>query len=120
MGPRDLRAISQPLQIVPASLLLLANQLAGPTLDPLAHLPGVPHPSIFGRLLQSLGQIHSLIGVEQRTIPGTGVSVTAVAQSLRSIGVVAASKLLYPAPTVSGDLHDLAGGLALAVISQRI
>src|SRR5829696_5884994 len=49
-GPGDLRAIAHLSHILPAPLLLLAHRLAGPTLDPLAHLRRVPHPSVGRRL----------------------------------------------------------------------
>src|SRR3712207_1222873 len=45
MRPGNLGALSEPLQILPAPLLPPADRPAGPTLDPLAHLGRVPHPS---------------------------------------------------------------------------
>src|SRR3712207_963414 len=49
--PWDLGAVAQSPHILPAALLLAAERFAGSLLDPLAHLGGVPHPSI-GRRLQ--------------------------------------------------------------------
>src|SRR5215211_1129149 len=51
LRPRDLRALAQPLEVVPASLLLGAHRPSGPNLDPLAHLRGVPHPPVGRGLL---------------------------------------------------------------------
>src|SRR5215204_1039810 len=45
--PWDLGAVAQLPHILPASLLFLAEHMAGPLLDPLAHLGGVPHPSVW-------------------------------------------------------------------------
>jgi len=112
----NLRAVPQPLQIVPASLLLLARRqgLAGLCFDPLSHLTRVPHPSVRWGLLEGLGKLLPLLGAEQRSVPGARVVVPVVAQGLGSIGVITTSELLDPAPGVSGDFHHLASSLALA------
>src|SRR5215217_974942 len=110
----DLRAIAYSLHILPAPLLLVAHPLAGLHLYPLANLPGIPHPSIGWRLLQSTGELFLLVFSEQRPVCGARVLMPAVPKGLRPVGVVTASELLYPAPGVSGDLHNLACGLALA------
>src|SRR5687768_6516746 len=114
MGPWDLRALLQLLEVLPASLLLTRYLLGTLILDPLAHLARVPHPSIGGRLLERLRKLPKLVSIEQRPLFGARVLVPAVAQHLWSISVVTAGQLLDPAPAVSGCLHHLSGGLPFA------
>jgi len=59
--PGDLGAVSQLPHILPASLLLLGEHLAGPTLDPLSHLGRVPHPSICRGLSQCFSEFFLLV-----------------------------------------------------------
>ena len=109
--PGNLRAVAQLPHILPASLLLLGEHLAGPTLDPLSHLGGVPHPSVGRGLVERFCEFLLLLGIEQRPIPSTRVLVTTIAQSFRTIAVVTTSELLDPASGISGYLHYLAGSL---------
>src|SRR3712207_3472204 len=113
-GPWDLGAVAQLPHILPTALLLAPKRFAGPLLDPLAHLGGVPHPSVGRGLLERFFEFLSLLSSEQRPLFSARVSVTTVSQSLWSIAVVTASELLDPTPGVSGDLHHLGCALAFA------
>jgi hypothetical protein len=76
--PWHLGALAQLPHILPAPLLLLSEHLAGPALDPLSNLGGVPHPSIGGGLLECLFDFLLLLSIEQRSISGTRVLVTTI------------------------------------------
>jgi hypothetical protein len=112
--PGNLRAVAQPPHILPASLLLLGEHLAGPTFDPLSDLGGVPHPSVGRGLLERFSEFLLLFSIEQRPISSTRILVTTIAQSFRTIAVVTTSELLDPASRISGYLHYLAGSLTFA------
>src|SRR5918994_3705144 len=112
--PGDLRALAQLPHILPASLLFLAKHFAGPTLDPLAHLRRVPHPSIGWGLLERLSEFLLLLFGEQCPVFGARVLVATIPKSLWTRGVVTASELLDPSSGVAGDLHHLSSSLALA------
>src|SRR5215207_6788280 len=116
MGSGDLGALPEPLHVLPAALLLAAERFAfaTPALDPLAHLPRVPHPSVWWRLQERLPEFLLLVFAEQCPIPGTRIAVTTIPERLRASLVVTAGELLNPAPRVSGDLHHLGCALALA------
>src|SRR5215208_3629071 len=115
MGPGDLGALPEPLHVLPAALLLAAERFATPpALDPLAHLPRVPHPSVRRGLQERLFEFLLLLGTEQCPIPGTRIAVTTIPERLRASLVVTAGELLDPAPRVAGDLHHLGCALALA------
>src|SRR5215207_3920262 len=113
MGPGDLGALPEPLHVLPAALLLAAERFATPALDPLAHLPRVPHPSVWWRLQERLPEFLLLVFAEQCPIPGTRIAVTTIPERLGASLVVTAGELLDPAPRVSGDLHHLGCALAL-------
>jgi hypothetical protein len=70
---------------------LVALLPSDPALDPLVDIPGVPYPSVFGRLPKRLLESLPLLQTEQCPVRGSRVSVTTVYQSIRSIGVVTAS-----------------------------
>src|SRR5215207_353664 len=115
MGSGDLGALPEPLHVLPAALLLAAERFAfaTPALDPLAHLPRVPHPSVWWRLQERLPEFLLLVFAEQCPIPGTRIAVTTIPERLGASLVVTAGELLNPAPRVSGDLHHLGCALAL-------
>ena len=112
--PWHLGALAKLPHILPASLLFLAEHMAGPALDPLAYLGGVPHPSVGRGLLERLPEFLLLLLGKQRPFSGTRILMTTVSQSLRARGVVTTSYLLDPSPGVSGGLHKLAGSFSFA------
>src|SRR3712207_5564078 len=67
-GPWDLGAVAQLPHILPAALLLAAERFAGSPLDPLAHLGGVPHPSVGRGLRERFFEFLSLLSSEQRPL----------------------------------------------------
>src|SRR4029453_9628561 len=95
-------------------LPLAGDLLATLILDPLPDLPGVPHPSVFGRLAERLGKVPLLAAIEQGPAFSTRVSVPTVTQNLGTARVVTSGQLLDQAPRVSGYLHDFTSHLAFA------